>query len=60
MYIQSALLMGLFEIAHYKSTITIRLDSDVLAWIKKRGARYQARINAILRMYVESQSAAKS
>ena len=52
--------MGLFEIAHYKSTITIRLDSDVLAWIKKRGARYQARINAILRMYVESQSAAKS
>jgi uncharacterized protein (DUF4415 family) len=32
-----------------KSTITIRLDSDVLAWLKATGEGYQTRINAYLR-----------
>ena len=32
-----------------KSTTTVRLDSDVLAWLKGQGKGYQTRINAILR-----------
>ena len=32
-----------------KSTVTIRLDSDVLAWLKATGEGYQSRINAYLR-----------
>ncbi len=38
-----------------KSTITIRLDKDVLTWLKSRGKGYQTRINAILRMFMEAQ-----
>jgi len=32
-----------------KSTVTIRLDADVLAWLKATGEGYQTRINAYLR-----------
>jgi len=32
-----------------KTSTTVRLDSDVLAWLKKQGKGYQTRINAILR-----------
>lgn len=32
-----------------KSQLTIRLDSDVLAWLRATGKGYQTRINAILR-----------
>jgi uncharacterized protein (DUF4415 family) len=32
-----------------KKITTIRLDSDILAWLKSKGERYQTRINAILR-----------
>lgn len=32
-----------------KSPITIRLDADVLAWLKRSGPGYQTRINALLR-----------
>jgi uncharacterized protein (DUF4415 family) len=32
-----------------KSTLTIRLDADVLAWLKVTGEGYQTRINAYLR-----------
>jgi uncharacterized protein (DUF4415 family) len=32
-----------------KTTITIRLDVDVLAWLKATGEGYQTRINAYLR-----------
>ena len=37
-----------------KSTITMRLDSDVLDWFKSQGGGYQTRINAVLRMYMEA------
>ena len=36
-----------------KSTITIRLDTDVLDWLREQGPGYQTRINAILRAYME-------
>jgi uncharacterized protein (DUF4415 family) len=32
-----------------KTTTTVRVDSDVLAWLKSQGQGYQTRINAILR-----------
>ncbi|MBF0105214.1 MAG: BrnA antitoxin family protein [Deltaproteobacteria bacterium] len=38
-----------------KSTITIRLDHDVLAWLKSKGKGYQTRVNAILRMFMQAQ-----
>lgn len=35
-----------------KSTITIRVDTDVLNKLKQQGNGYQSRINAVLRAYV--------
>lgn len=32
-----------------KTSATVRIDSDVLAWLKSQGKGYQARLNAILR-----------
>jgi uncharacterized protein (DUF4415 family) len=36
-----------------KETITIRLDADLLKWLR-RNERYQTRINAILRSYMNA------
>jgi uncharacterized protein (DUF4415 family) len=33
----------------HKERITIRIDSDILDWLKEDGRGYQSRINAILR-----------
>jgi uncharacterized protein (DUF4415 family) len=38
-----------------KKQLTIRLDADVLAWVKRHGRGYQTRINRILRVVMESQ-----
>lgn len=40
-----------------KVPISLRLDEHVLTWFKGQGARYQTRINAVLRSYVERQAA---
>jgi uncharacterized protein (DUF4415 family) len=42
-----------------KQAVSMRLDADVVAWLKKRGKGYQTRANNILRqrMLDESQSA---
>jgi len=32
-----------------KKPLTIRIDADVLAWLKSQGAGYQTRINRFLR-----------
>ena len=32
-----------------KQQLTVRLDADVLAWLKGSGARYQTRLNNLLR-----------
>ena len=32
-----------------KKTVQIRLDADVLEWLKQEGSGYQTRVNAILR-----------
>jgi uncharacterized protein (DUF4415 family) len=39
-----------------KDRLTIRVDRDVVQWLKKNGPGYQTRINAILRSYMEAQS----
>lgn len=38
-----------------KETVTIRLDADVLDWLKKGGKGYQTRVNRILRAVMEQQ-----
>jgi len=37
-----------------KTRMTIRLDSDVLAWYRSLGHGYQARINAVLKAYMHA------
>jgi uncharacterized protein (DUF4415 family) len=32
-----------------KQQLTVRIDADVLVWLKSRGKGYQSRLNAILR-----------
>jgi uncharacterized protein (DUF4415 family) len=32
-----------------KTSTTVRIDSDVLLWLRRQGKGYQSRINAILR-----------
>jgi uncharacterized protein (DUF4415 family) len=39
-----------------KDRLTIRVDHDVVRWLKKQGKGYQTRINAILRSYMEAQN----
>ena len=42
-----------------KKPVTVRLDADVLAWLKKQGKGYQTRINALLRAAMLSQGPRK-
>ncbi|MGA7342175.1 MAG: BrnA antitoxin family protein [Terracidiphilus sp.] len=42
-----------------KQQITLRLDSDVVAFFRSTGRRYQSRINAVLREYLLSNPRAK-
>lgn len=41
-----------------KSQITLRIDSDVLAFFRSTGSRYQTRMNAVLRAYMAAQEPA--
>jgi uncharacterized protein (DUF4415 family) len=43
-----------------KHQLTIRLDADVLHWLKSNGKGYQTRINMILRAAMESQPPRRS
>ena len=36
-----------------KKPVTIRVDADVLAWLKRQGSGYQTRINKLLREAME-------
>lgn len=42
------------ELPHTKQQITLRIDAEVLDFFKHTGKRYQSRINAVLRSYVEA------
>ena len=37
-----------------KQPVTLRVDSDVLAWFKSKGRGYQTRINKLLRQYMNA------
>lgn len=39
-----------------KELVSIRIDPDVLGWFRRDGKRYQTRINAVLRSYVDAHS----
>ena len=43
-----------------KQQLTIRLDADVLNWLKAHGRGYQTRINRILRAAMESKPPRRS
>ena len=38
-----------------KVPVCIRLDREVVDWFKARGKRYQSRINAVLKAFIERQ-----
>jgi len=38
-----------------KKPLTIRLDADVLAWLKSQGKGYQTRLSSLLRAAMEKQ-----
>lgn len=42
------------ELPGTKQQITLRLDAEVLEFFRHTGKRYQSRINAVLRSYVEA------
>lgn len=37
-----------------KTSVTIRLDSEVVKWLKSSGRGYQTKINSILRTYMNA------
>lgn len=43
-----------------KQQVTLRLDRDVLEYFRLGGSRYQTRINAVLRAFVEAHREHKS
>lgn len=40
-----------------KELLTLRVDRKVVDWFRAQGARYQTRMNAVLRAYVEAHQA---
>lgn len=45
------------QLPHTKQQITLRIDAEVLDFFKNTGKRYQSRMNAVLRSYVEAHKA---
>ena len=43
-----------------KQSVTMRLDADVLDWFKSNNAKYQSRINQVLREFVQQERKAKA
>jgi len=39
-----------------KKSLTIRIDADVLAWVKGQGKGYQTRINGLLREAMQTKA----
>lgn len=42
-----------------KQPVTVRIDADVLAWLKSKGKGYQTRINHLLRSAMEQSKTRK-
>lgn len=52
-FAQSIVRKGLKPI-YKKTQITLRIDTEVLAWFKAQGKGYQTNINNLLKAYVEA------
>jgi uncharacterized protein (DUF4415 family) len=39
-----------------KQLLSLRLDTDIVAWFRDQGPGYQTRINAVLRAYLNQQT----
>lgn len=39
---------------HEKVHLSVRFDRDLVEWFRQKGTRYQTRMNAILRTYMEA------
>ena len=42
-----------------KQRVTLGLDADLLAWLRSLGGKYQTRVNAALREYMDSHQKAR-
>ncbi len=38
-----------------KRHLNLRIDADIVEWFKAKGPRYQTRMNAVLRAYIEAE-----
>ena len=56
-YLPDAAWVKVAELPDVKQQITLRLDADVLDFFRHTGRRYQTRINAVLRSYVDAHKA---
>ncbi|MDR2689221.1 MAG: BrnA antitoxin family protein [Azoarcus sp.] len=53
-YLPDAVWVKAAKLPCVKQQITLRIDAEVLEFFKRTGARYQSRMNAVLRSYVEA------
>ena len=56
-YLADAAWVKVAKLPDVKQQITLRLDADVLDFFRHTGRRYQTRINAVLRSYVDAHKA---
>jgi uncharacterized protein (DUF4415 family) len=56
-YLPDAVWVKAVGLPGHKKQITLRIDEDVLDFFRNTGSRYQSRINAVLRTYVDAQKA---
>ena len=54
-FLPDAVWVKAVDFPHTKKLISLRIDEDVIAYFKHTGNRYQTRINAVLRSYVNAQ-----
>ena len=53
-YLPNAIWRKVADAPQAKKQITLRLDADILDFFRHTGRRYQTRINAVLRSYMEA------
>ena len=54
-FLADAVWVKAVDFPHAKKLISLRIDGDVIDFFRNSGARYQARMNAVLRSYVIEQ-----
>lgn len=53
-FLPDAVWTKIVDIPNGKKQVTLRIDADVLDFFKHTGKRYQTRMNAVLRAYMEA------